>query len=81
MGKTEIRTVISYLHIKGMTTKETHDGIVEWFGYVSPSRSSVKSVYCWVKHAKESIDDDIRLGWPKSVTTDQQDHSLHVNKW
>ena len=79
MEKTEIRAVIKYLHLKGMTASEIHDDMLRTLAESAPSYATVT---CWIrefKHGRDSVEDDPRSGRPLTTTTkDNLDLALQM---
>ena len=69
MKKTEIRAIIKYLHLKGMTALEIRD---EMLGTLAESAPSYASVTRWIREFKRGrvrVEDDPRSGRPATATT------------
>ena len=69
MEKTEIRAIIKYLHLKGMTASEICDDIL---GTLAESAPSYATVTRWIREFKRGrvrVEDDPRSGRPAAATT------------
>lgn len=69
MDKNEKRTVIKYLFLKGMSSKDIHDDMLRTLGTNAVSYSTVKSWIAEFKRGRISTRDDARTGRPKDATT------------
>ena len=79
MEKTEIRAIIKYLHLKGMTASEIRDDML---GTLAESAPSYATVTRWIREFKcgrVRVEDDPRSGRPTTATTkDNIDLALKV---
>ena len=69
MKKTEIHSIIKYLHLKGMTASEIRDDML---GTLAESAPSYATVTRWIrefKHGRVRVEDDPRSGRPATATT------------
>ena len=66
--KTEIRAVIKYFIKKDMKAKEIHAEFMNTQGDSAPSYSTVAKWTSEFKFDRESLDDDLHCGRPKSAT-------------
>ena len=79
MEKTEIRVVIKYVHLKGMTASEIHDDMLRTLAQSAPSYATVTRWIREVKRGRDSVEDDPRLGRPSIATTkDNLDLALQM---
>jgi len=67
MDKIEYCAVIKFF-VKGLTPNEIHSKFIKVFGDSSPSFSTIKKWAAEFKHGHTSIEDDPRVGRPKSAT-------------
>lgn len=77
MEKIEIRAVIKYLCLKGMSPKDIHEDFMDTLGKESPSYSTVKKWAAEFKRGRESIKDDERPGRPKEATNEETAKAVH----
>ena len=69
MEKTEIRVIIKYLHLKGMTASKIRDDVL---GILAESAPSYATVTRWIREFKRGrvrVEDDPRSGRPAKATT------------
>ena len=67
-----MRAVIKYLHLKGMSTREIHEDMMQTLGKEAPSHTTVKKWVADFKRGKEDVKDYTRSGRPMDVVTDEQ---------
>ena len=77
MDKFEVRAVIKYLNLKGMSTKEINEDMIQTLGKDAPLYSTVKKWVAEFKRGKEDVTDDSRAGRPVNVVTDEQSEAVH----
>lgn len=77
MEKAEIRAVIKYFHIKGLSPKEIKAELDGTLGESSPSYSTVKTWVADFKRGRKSTDDAPRSGRPKTATTTEIVEKVH----
>ena len=77
MEKVEVRAVIRYLRIKGISPKEIHEDFMEILGKDSPSYSTEKKWVAEFRRGRESIEDDEWFGRPKEATTNETVEIVH----
>lgn len=77
MENIEIRAVIKYFHLKGLTPKEIIEDFQKTLGGSAPSNATV---YNWInefKRGRTSTFDEPRSGRPKEVTTPEMIDKIH----
>lgn len=77
MNKIELRAVIKYFVLKGLTPLEIKNEMDSTLGDSSPSYSTVKKWAAEFQHGRTSIQDDERSGRPKTATTDEIIEKIH----
>ena len=79
MEKTEIRAIIKYLHLKGMTALEIHDDMLRTLAESAPSYATVTRCIREFKHGRVSLEDNSMSGRPSTATTkDGVDFALQM---
>ena len=73
----EVKAVIRYLRIKGISPKEIHEDFMEILGKESPSYSTEKKWVAEFRRGRESIEDDEWSGRPKEATTNETVEIVH----
>jgi histone-lysine N-methyltransferase SETMAR len=71
MDKIEIRAVIKYFVLKGLTPTDIKNELDSTLKETAPSFSTVKKWAAEFKRGRTSIEDDERTGRPKTATTDE----------
>ena len=69
MDNIEYRAVIKFFVKEGLTPKEIHSKFKNVYGDSSPSFSTIKKWAAEFKRGHTSLEDDPRVGRPKSATT------------
>ena len=69
MEKTEIHTIIKYLHLKGMTASEIRDNMLGTLAESAPSYATVTRRIRKFKRGRVRVEDDPRSGRPATPTT------------
>ena len=77
MDKFEVRAVMKYLNLKGMSSKEIHEDMIQTLGKDAPFYSMVKKWVAEFKKGKEDVTDESRAGRPVDVVTDEQSKAVH----
>ena len=67
--KFEHRSVIKFLTKEGAAPKDIHQRLINVYGDLAPSKTTVKKWAAEFKRGRESIEDDPRSGRPVEVTT------------
>jgi transposase len=77
MDKTEYRAVIKFFVKEGLTPNEIHSKYIKIYGDSSPSFWTVKKWAAEFKRGRTGLEDDPRVGRPKSATTPEIIEQLH----
>ena len=77
MDKIEVRAVIKYFVLKGLTPTDIKKELDSTLKDSSPSCSTVKKWAADLKRGRTSIQDDERSGRPKTATTDEIVTKIH----
>ena len=72
-----MRALIKYHILKGMSTTEIHEDIMQTLGKKAPSYTTVKRWVADFKRGKEDVKDYTRSRRPIDVVTDQQIEAVH----
>nr|CAD45369.1 transposase [Bythograea thermydron] len=70
MDKIEYRAVIKFLTKEGKNAKEIHDRLVAMYNDTAPSYTTVTRWHKEVRHGRESLEDDPRVGRPSKATSE-----------
>jgi len=77
MDKIEIRAVIKYFVLKGLSPTDIQSEFRNTLGDSSPSFSTIKKWAAEFKRGRTSIQDDERSGRPKTATTEENVAKIH----
>lgn len=77
MEKSELRAVIKYLCLKGLSPSEIYDDMVGTLAGGAPSSSMVKNWCAEFKRGRQSCEDAPRSGRPTTSTTAENVDSVH----
>ena len=69
MDTIEYRAVIKFFVMESLAPNEIHSQFIKFYGYSSPSFSTIKKWAAEFKRGRASPEDDPREGRPKSATT------------
>ena len=75
--KVELRSVIKYLFLKGLSGKEIFVDITDTLGDQCPSYATIKNWVAEFKRGRSDVKDEHRAGRPISVTTSENIDSVH----
>ena len=79
MEKTEIRAVIKYLYLKGMSVSEIHDDMLRTLAESAPSYATVTRWIREFQRGRDSVEDNPRSVRPLTATTkDKVDLALQL---
>ena len=77
MDKIAERSVIQYLHRKGLPPKAIHADMVATLGKDAPSNATIKRWVAEYKHDRESLEDDPHSRRPVTVATPEIVTKVH----
>ena len=75
--KTEYRSIIKYLFLKGLKGKEIYDDMFKTLGNLCPSYATVKNWVASFKRGEFAVEDGKRSGRPISVSTPENIEAVH----
>ena len=77
MEKLEIRAVIKYFFLKGLTATEIKSELDSTMAESAPSFTTVKRWVADFKRGRSSTQDEARSGRPKTATTEEMIEKVH----